>query len=52
MCGIVEAYRAVLLPGRALQTDIFLISLAVTGVSLAAGLLIFRRIESRFADIV
>ncbi len=52
MCGIVEAYRAVLLPGRGLRVDIFLISLAVTAVCFVAGLLIFRRLEGRFADIV
>jgi lipopolysaccharide transport system permease protein len=52
MCGVVEAYRAVLLPDRTLDVQVFLTSLAVTAVSLVFGLYLFRRLERDFADVV
>jgi lipopolysaccharide transport system permease protein len=52
MCGVVEAYRAVLLPGRGLDAQVFLTSLAVTAALLVFGLYFFRRLERGFADVV
>jgi len=52
MCGIVEAFRSALLPGRAFPWQALGVSGAV-GVGLfALGLLVFRRIEKEFADVI
>lgn len=51
MTGIVDAYRAAIL-GRPFAWKTLLISTAVTVVIFFFGLFYFRRVESRFADIV
>ena len=52
MCGIVEAYRAVLLPDRGLDWAVLGISIASAAALLLIGLYSFRRLERRFADVI
>lgn len=51
MTGIVDAYRSAIL-GRPFAWDSIAISLLVTAVIFLFGIFFFRRVESRFADIV
>ena len=51
MSGIVDAYRSAIL-GKPFEWSNLGISLGVAGVVFIAGIMYFRRIEARFADIV
>lgn len=52
LCGIVEGYRAALIPGREMDWAVLGISAGVSVVMLVVGLYVFRRIERQFADII
>jgi lipopolysaccharide transport system permease protein len=52
LTGIIEAFRAALLPARTLDWQSFSISLVMTGIVLGVGVMFFRRTEREFADIV
>lgn len=52
LTGIIEAFRASLLPTRQVDWQLLGISVATTGLILALGLRYFRKTERAFADIV
>jgi lipopolysaccharide transport system permease protein len=52
LSGIVEGFRACLFPGRQLDLTLTAISLTVTAIVFAVGLVYFRRTERLFADII
>lgn len=50
MSGVVEAFRASLLPGRAADLPLIFSSMAISAAMLAAGFLYFKSVERTFAD--
>jgi len=52
LTGIIEAFRATLLPTRELDWQALLISIALTIVIFVLGALYFRKTERAFADII
>jgi len=52
LTGIIEAFRATLLPTRELDVQALLISIALTIVIFVLGALYFRKTERAFADII
>lgn len=52
MTGIIEGFRAVLIPGKALDWQALLISVVVTLLMLVYAAYTFRRMEKTFADII
>lgn len=52
LTGLIEAFRACLVPSRSIDLSLLGISLAVTSVIFAIGVLYFRRTAREFADIV
>ena len=52
LTGIIESFRACLIPGRPIPVDLLGISLAMTALVLLVGARYFRKTEREFADIV
>ncbi|MDH3591984.1 MAG: ABC transporter permease [Planctomycetota bacterium] len=52
LTGIIEAFRAALIPGRAIDWGLLGISAVTTTILLVIGLTYFRRTEREFADII
>ncbi|MGD2111127.1 MAG: ABC transporter permease [Phycisphaerae bacterium] len=52
LCGIIEAFRASLVPSRPIDLHLLGISLTVTVLIFAAGVFYFKRTARSFADIV
>jgi lipopolysaccharide transport system permease protein len=52
LTGIIEAFRATLLPARSLDWQSLSISLVMTTLIFSAGVIYFRKTEREFADIV
>lgn len=52
LTGIIEAYRAIVLPNKSLDYRSMLYSFIVISVILVIGLLFFKKTEKNFADIV
>lgn len=50
--GIIEAFRVTVIPGRAVDWHAFFVSVLVTLVIFAVGVIYFRKAERRFADII
>jgi lipopolysaccharide transport system permease protein len=52
MTGIIEAFRASLVPAVAIDWSMLGVSIVLTALSLAVGLCYFRRTERAFADVI
>jgi lipopolysaccharide transport system permease protein len=50
VAGLVESYRAVLLPGTTFDATPLLIAAVSSAVCLVAGVVVFRRLDARFDD--
>ncbi len=52
LTGLIEAFRATVLPGRRIDWQLLLISAGITILLFCVGLIYFRRTERTFSDIV
>jgi lipopolysaccharide transport system permease protein len=52
MTGLIEAFRALLLPDRSIEWSSLLVSCLVALLVFVAGLLYFQKTEAEFADII
>lgn len=52
LCGIIEAFRSTLLPGRSVDWNLLWVCLPMTVAILAVAVLYFRKAEAAFADII
>ena len=52
LTGFIEAFRSVVLPSRNFPLESFLVSLGITILIFAVGLLYFRKTERSFADVI
>jgi lipopolysaccharide transport system permease protein len=52
MVGVIDAFRWALLGGKDFPADSFAYSLIVSLAFLFIGLVVFRRLERKFADVI
>ncbi|MBI3408490.1 MAG: ABC transporter permease [Planctomycetes bacterium] len=52
LSGIVEGFRACLIPGQAIDPMLTVMSLTMTAIVFATGVILFRRTERVFADVI